>query len=150
MININKIAIAIIGILVVVGAVILLSTNANKGDTDQSTTAPATQTEATTPAETSANQDETLTDTMIDITATGYDPKTIIIKAGAKVVWTNNSGQVGNVSSVPHPTHSTYPPLNLGDFSDGATVSLVFDEPGAYEYHNHLNATQTGTVIVTQ
>lgn len=145
----NKIAIAIIGILVVVGAVILLSTNANKGGTDESTSAPATQTKTTTPVETSVNQDETLVDIIVNITATGYNPRNIIIKAGTKVTWINSSGQRGNVSSDPHPTHLSYPPLNLGDFSDGGAVSMIFDTPGTYGYHNHLNATQTGTVVVT-
>ncbi|MEX2007268.1 MAG: hypothetical protein WD992_00660, partial [Candidatus Levyibacteriota bacterium] len=70
--------------------------------------------------------------------------------AGATVIWTNSSGQVGNVSSNPHPTHSIYPALNLGNFGDGQGVSLVFDTVGTYGYHNHLDATKTGTVIVVE
>lgn len=144
MININKILIATLAVIVVLGAVFLLSNNANKSNTNQTTSTP-TQTETTTTTAPSADS----ADAAVTITASGYEPRTMSVKAGTKVVWTNSSGQIGNVSSVPHPTHSTYPPLNLGDFSDGETVSLVFNEPGTYGYHNHLNASQTGTVVVT-
>lgn|SRR3989344_993856 len=84
----------------------------------------------------------------VSLTAAGFNPQTLTITAGTQVVWTNTSGAVGNVSSAPHPAHTAYPPLNLGSFDGGATVSLVFDQPGTYKYHNHLNPTQTGSITV--
>ena len=73
---------------------------------------------------------------------------TFLVTAGTKVTWTNSSGSIANVSSDPHPIHTNYPPLNLGKFDDGGSVSLVFDKPGTYGYHNHLIPSQTGKVIV--
>jgi plastocyanin len=88
------------------------------------------------------------TENTVSLTENGYSPMTLKIKAGSKVTWTNNSGVMATVSSDPHPTHTDYPPLNLGKFEDGATLSLIFDKPGTYGYHNHLNSSQTGTIIV--
>lgn len=78
----------------------------------------------------------------------GFSPQTLTVQAGQKVTWTNNSGSTATVNSAVHPTHLVYPPLNLGDLPDGGTVSLIFNSPGTYSYHNHLNPSQYGTIIV--
>lgn len=108
----------------------------------KSTSAPKSEISQSTPAQTAGQAKE------IAVTKNGFDPDTVIIKAGTKVVWINQSGESATVNSAVHPTHLLYPPLNLGQFNDGSTVNLVFDKPGKYTYHNHLNPTQTGTVIV--
>jgi len=84
----------------------------------------------------------------VTVTDSGFEPQSITVKAGSKVVWTNGTQATANVSSAMHPTHELYPPLNLGDFDQGATVELVFDEPGEYKYHDHLNPSKFGTVVV--
>lgn len=85
---------------------------------------------------------------IVNLTSTGFSPATLTIKKGTTVKWVNNSGEEGNVSSDPHPIHTTYPPLNLGSFADGDSVSLTFDKAGTYRYHDHLSPQLTGTVIV--
>lgn len=82
------------------------------------------------------------------LAASGFAPQSLTVKTGTKVVWTNNSGVAAAINSANHPTHLVYSPLNLGNFGNGETLSLVFDQPGTYKYHNHLNASQTGVVIV--
>lgn len=82
------------------------------------------------------------------LTKEGFSPKSITVKTGTEVVWLNNSGETATVNSSAHPTHLDYAPLNLGDFENGESLSLIFDTPGTYKYHNHLNASQTGEVIV--
>lgn len=84
----------------------------------------------------------------VNATASGFEPKTVNVKVGSKVTWVNKSGGVADVSSAKHPTHLVYPPLNLGNFADGASVSLVFKDKGTFKYHNHLDASQTGEVVV--
>lgn len=84
----------------------------------------------------------------IQISSSGYSPATLTVAVGATVTWTNTGNTMANVSSDPHPQHTTYPPLNLGIIKPGASESLQFDTPGTYTFHNHLNATQTGTIIV--
>ena len=84
----------------------------------------------------------------VQITANGYLPMNLTIKAGTTVTWINSSGAVVTVNSDNHPTHLLYPPLNLWKVNGGGNVSLRFDTPGTYGYHNHLNPTQTGTITV--
>ncbi len=103
---------------------------------------PATVTPTRTISETTAQKNT------VTLTADGFKPASLTIKSGTKVTWTNKNGEMANVSSDPHPTHTNYPALNLGTFKDGGTLSLTFDKAGTYGYHNHLNAAQTGTIVV--
>lgn len=100
------------------------------------------------PSATSGN--ETMGEEEIEVTLTenGFQPKSITIGVGDKVVWENESGNNATVDSAQHPTHLTYPKLNLGGFQDGEELELVFDEPGTYSYHDHLNPERVGTVVV--
>ena len=82
------------------------------------------------------------------LTDAGFTPKEITVKIGTRTAWINNSGKAATVSSDPHPTHTNYSPLNLGEFADKSSVQLVFDKKGTYGYHNHYNASEKGTVIV--
>ncbi len=84
----------------------------------------------------------------ITVTSNGFEPQTITVKTKTQVIWTNNSGTDATVNSANHPTHQLYPPLNLGLFSNGSSVSLVFDKPGTYSYHDHLHPEKTGSIIV--
>lgn len=139
--NNNKLLLTGVAVVVVVLAgVALLSTKGNN------TTNPVTQNEEINTVPTAAQEQTTKTD--VAVTAQGFEPKTVTIKAGTKVVWTNNSGTTVTVTSALHPTHLLFPFLNLGEFSDGSTVEAVFDKPGTYQYHNHLDPSQTGTVMV--
>lgn len=106
---------------------------------------PTQETSQPTAGPTSATMEKEKT---VNVTADGFQPQTVTIKVGEKVVWVNKSGVESNVSSAVHPTHLVYPPLNLGSFADGASVSLVFDKAGTYKYHNHLNPSQFGSVVV--
>lgn len=76
----------------------------------------------------------------------GFVPRDITVKAGTRVIWVNKSGKAATVSSDDHPTHRLYPFLNLGEFANGASVQVVVDKPGKYSYHNHLNASEVGTI----
>ncbi len=84
----------------------------------------------------------------VTLTANGFSPTSLTIKAGQTVTWVNKSGEAATINSAPHPVHTSYPPLNLGNFPDGGTLSLTFDKPGTYGYHNHLNPSEQGTIIV--
>lgn len=84
----------------------------------------------------------------ITLTQLGFSPDTVTVKAGTKVVWVNDSGAQQNVSSDPHPSNTDYPALNLGNFMNGSSLSLVFAKSGVYKYHNHLNPSQKGVIIV--
>ncbi|MBI4089639.1 MAG: cupredoxin domain-containing protein [Candidatus Levybacteria bacterium] len=95
-------------------------------------------------------QTQSMTTATVTVGPAGFEPQSQTVKVGTKVVWTNKSGADDvTVNSDEHPTHLIYPPLNLGQFNDQSSVELVFDKEGAYNYHNHLNPSQKGTIIVT-
>lgn len=85
---------------------------------------------------------------VINLTANGFDPATITITKSTLIQWINKSGADATVSSNEHPTHQLYSPLNLGLFANESGVSLIFNTPGTYKYHDHLHPQRTGTVIV--
>lgn len=84
----------------------------------------------------------------ISISSTGFVPSSVSVKVGGTVTWNNLGTNISNVSSAPHPTHTDYPPLNLGDINPGASVSLTFPTAGTYYFHNHLDSSQFGSITV--
>lgn len=100
------------------------------------------------PTPTSAQTQTNENAQIITLSTNGFSPINLIVKTGVIVKWVNKSGAVAAVDSDPHPTHTSYPPMNFGPFSDGSSVELVFDKPGTYHYHNHLNPSQTGSITV--
>ncbi len=86
----------------------------------------------------------------VTLTKDGFEPKDIAVKEGDVVIWTNNSGKVASVNSTNQPDHQKFPFLNLGPFENGATLQTPFTKKGDFEYVNHLNPKDTGTVKVTQ
>lgn len=86
----------------------------------------------------------------VTLTKDGFEPKDIVVKKGDVVVWTNQSGKQSSVNSADQPDHQKYPFLNLGIFEDGQTLQTPFVETGKFEYVNHLNPKNTGTVTVTE
>ncbi len=87
-------------------------------------------------------------ETMVTLTTSGYSPASLTVKVGEEITFINKSGKSAAVNSDPHPVHSVYPPLNLGGFKDGETLTFTFDKAGTYGYHNHLNTAQRGTIVV--
>lgn len=137
----TKLLLAVVGFVVLAGAFLILNTNSqNRQTSDENTITP---TETTNVPQNGENETSTVT-----LTEEGFEPKTLTVKTGTKVVWINKSGMTATVDSAVHSTHLVYPRLNLGDFTSGESLELVFDEPGTYIYHNHLNASQNGIVIV--
>lgn len=131
-------------ILLVVGGGYFFLKNQSSDKTNKESIVESTQ---TSPAVAEEEKSMTEENTVI-VSPAGFMPKAVTVKVGTRVVWTNKSGEMTNVSSAMHPTHLVYPPLNLGDFEDGKSVSLVFAKPGTYKYHNHLNPSRFGTVVV--
>ncbi len=132
----NKILIIIIVLIVAFGAFTILGNN-------KSTPEPAS-TQNNTTVQTQP-QEEIVT---VNLEDEGFTPKEITVKTGTRVIWINKSAKAGTVSSDDHPTHRLYPFLNLGEFAPDSSVQVVFDNAGTYTYHNHYNATSTGTVTV--
>jgi plastocyanin len=76
----------------------------------------------------------------------GFSPEGITVEAGTKVTWTNNSGSDMWVASNPHPVHTDF--SSFDQKKAGDSYSFTFDKAGTYDYHNHLNSSDTGSVVV--
>lgn len=129
----NKILIAIVTLIVVFGAFTFLG-NKKAPMKSQQATPTATQTNSQV-----AN---------VILGDSGFVPKDITVKQSTTVIWINKSGKAATVNSNDHPTHSLYPFLNLGEFPNSSSLQVVFEKKGKYDYHNHLNASEVGTITV--
>lgn len=87
----------------------------------------------------------------------GFSPATVTIVQGTSVVFKNNSSKDLRVASDPHPLHNGYPTTGgcVGSTFDscqtippGSSWTFRFDIVGSWGYHNHLNPSQRGTVVV--
>lgn len=76
----------------------------------------------------------------------GFSPEGITVEAGTKVTWTNNSGSDMWVASNPHPVHTDF--SSFDQKKAGDSYSFTFEKAGTYDYHNHLNSSDTGSVVV--
>lgn len=87
----------------------------------------------------------------------GYLPDPLIVKKGTMVTFENATENPMWTASDQHPSHRLYPTRGgcLGSTFDacvgtppGGTWSFTFDIVGSWNYHNHLNPANGGTIIV--
>ena len=135
--------------ILVTGLLLLGAAGCNKQEatpaaTDTST-APETAVETTAPTQAAE------TGTQILVTDTGFEPKSVTIKVGESVTWTNNTSGTVRIASDPHPLHT-----GLAGFDDlsgaalGDTYTFTFTKAGTFGYHNHNSTSVKGTVTVTE
>ena len=130
----------------------VLSVNNTPSET---TTSPATTT--TTQGSSSAPMTAT-----VNYTANGFSPDPVTIRQGGTVTFVSKDGSPMWVASNAHPTHMQYDgtsrtehcPNTAGtafdQCSSGTSFSFVFKKVGSWNYHNHVNADDGGTIMVVQ
>jgi plastocyanin len=101
----------------------------------------------------------------VHLTASGFSPATVTVKAGDSVTFVNDTDGQMWVASAQHPTHTAYDGNNLSthcaadytgeapfdeceSVNKGGTYTFTFDKTGTWKYHNHANASTFGTVVV--
>jgi plastocyanin len=86
----------------------------------------------------------------VDYTDKGFSPKSITVKMGTTVTWTNKGKESMWVASAPHPAHTDLPGFDeLKGATSGGIYSYTFAKVGNWKYHNHLKPADTGVVVVT-
>jgi plastocyanin len=100
---------------------------------------------------------------IIKITTNGFEPKEVEITKGTKVTWVNEQPDPSWPASAVHPTHEVYPGSSIkkcgtpeqGKIFDacrglnkGESWSFVFNEIGEWYYHDHLNPSWKGEIVV--
>jgi len=94
------------------------------------------------------NQIPVVGNTIVEITDSGFNPQTIVIKKGSVVTWINRGDQTHTVASDPHPTHTDLPGLISNPMKKNQSFSFTFEDVGTFGYHCHLHLNEKGKVIV--
>ena len=147
-----------LGAVVIIGVIIFIVRGTD--------TAPSPETEGTTSVVSGAplpNPDQTLETAPREIAYTndGFLPRSLAVPAGSFVSFTNDSSRGVWIASDPHPVHTGYPGTDIKNCGSGTALfdtcrvlnpgeswTFVFAAAGAWGFHNHLQATETGTIIV--
>jgi len=79
----------------------------------------------------------------VSIQSFAFSPKTLTIKAGDTVTWTNMDSASHTVTSDPGSSE-----LGSGNLPNGQSYSHTFTQPGTYTYHCAIHPSMTATVIV--
>ncbi len=96
---------------------------------------------------------------LVSLGDSGFEPKEVTIKKGATVRFVNNSARDSWPASAIHPTHSIYPQKSASDclgssfdacrgLKPGEFWEFTFNVAGTWRFHDHLNASKTGSIIV--
>lgn len=134
-----------------------------KSDMNNSTTANPPSTISQQPSEavpsSSAMKNE------VTYTGNGFSPKSLTVKKGDTVTWLNKDSDQLWVASGVHPDHTLYDGTSRAQhcpntantafdqckgMPTGQSYSFTFNKVGTWEYHNHLNPSESGEVVVTE
>lgn len=139
---------AIVVVLVVVGVVFFMNNKADAPTDLQNQNTP-NPTPTPTPTPTPASAQPKTYD--ISMTDAAYAPNPLTIKKGDTVKFTNNGTKTNWPASAPHPTHTDYPEFDpKAGVAVGQSWSFTFTKTGTWRFHDHLNPTHFGSVIVTE
>jgi plastocyanin len=88
---------------------------------------------------------------VVHVTDEGFEPGRVEVAAGETLVFENADDEGHWPASDDHPTHEKYPAFDPKKPIDpGTSWSVTLDRPGEWKYHDHMNPTLTGEVIVTE
>ncbi len=100
---------------------------------------------------------------VVEITASGFSPKTIVINSGETVSFVNKDVQPHWPASNMHPVHNTYPGSGIekcqssernsifdacGELAPDEEFTFTFTEKGNWPFHDHLHPSLIGVVTV--
>lgn len=141
----------VIAIVILVGGYFLL-----RGAYQEAPLVPQASNQQTTPPP-PKTQSQAAEKKVVIYTDSGYSPSTITVKKGETITFKNQSSRSMWTASGVHPTHKLYPTTGgcIGSTFDACkgvqpsgSWSFKFDIVGTWKYHNHLNPSDTGTIVV--
>lgn len=151
--NRNPIVVIIVLVIVIAGGWYVLSkAPAEAPPAPVTEQAPAAATTATAPGVTVAYTDQ------------GFSPTSVTVPLGTTVTFVNQSAGNMWVASAMHPEHTVYSGTSLAQHCpdttnsafdecaavpSGGSYSFTFNKAGDWKYHNHINASDYGEVVVT-
>ena len=88
---------------------------------------------------------------VVTYTDNGFMPATITVKKGTAVTFRNESTGGMWTASATHPTHQLLPGFDQKkSVVKGGTYEYTFAKVGTWKYHNHVAASDFGSVTVTE
>ena len=88
---------------------------------------------------------------VVHVTEKGFEPESVKVRAGETVVFENMDDEGHWPASDSHPTHEEHPAFDpKKPVQPNTEWGFTFDEPGKYEYHDHMNPYLMGEVIVEE
>lgn len=144
----------IIGVVALVGIVVFFMNSDDETNQQNSSETSQQATDTSTDPDQPNSDTESPSDNQVSITYTddGFDPSEIgPVPVGTTVTFVNESnGEMWPASDV-HPTHEILSEFDAQEgIQPGGSYSYTFNEAGSWDFHDHLNSTQTGTVIVEE
>lgn len=85
----------------------------------------------------------------VTFSGSSFSPSSLEVKVGDTVTFVNNSSLGMWVASAPHPTHTDYPEFDAKQvYNPGEVYAFTFTKAGNWKFHNHLNPTYFGVIVV--
>ncbi|MBI2146737.1 hypothetical protein HYU22_05350 [Candidatus Woesearchaeota archaeon] len=99
----------------------------------------------------------------IEITSTGFTPKTLVINAGDSITFVNKDTAPHWPASNMHPVHNTYPGSSIDKcgtseentifdscrgLEQGEEFTFTFNAAGTWPFHDHLRVSRIGVITV--
>lgn len=142
----NKIGIAIIMVaLIAVGAVFAVKSN-HKATSPTTSTSVDSTTPSPSPSPSSSSSCPTAPANTLSYCNGSFN--TLTVASGATVTFKNDSNDVVQIDSDPHPAHTNNIELNIGILQPGQSKTAKLTTKGVWGIHNHLNPDQTGRITV--
>lgn len=137
--------------IVVVGALYFLMQGYSKPVDYSQNQAATTQTASPTSVvpTVATTSGETVSKAVVEHKNEAFVPKSITVKVGTTVTFINQENDPMWVASAVHPTHQELPGFDqLLSVGKGGSYSYTFTQKGSWKYHNHLQPSHTGVVVV--
>jgi amicyanin len=141
----------IIGVIVVITvavvAVVLTSGKTEApSDTTNSSTSSSSSSDTPSQSEDNSSVKDAVATNKVDIVDYAYSPKTITVKAGTTVTWTNQDSVKHDITS---DTESADAPKSEL-LAKGESYSFTFTKPGTYTVHCTPHPYMHGIIVVTE
>jgi plastocyanin len=131
----------------VIGAVVIVLALAGLAAFALSNQKQPTDTEQPTTTADTAATGETATITYTD---NGFEPSSTSVKKSTAITVKNASSRDIQLSSADHPSHTKQAELNMAVLAPGESGTITVTHVGTWGYHDHLDDSKTGVIVVEE
>ena len=82
-----------------------------------------------------------------------FSPDCVLVSSGGKIAWINNDvDKEIQIGANPHPVHNGNKEVSDGSYvlklGSGEEKTVIMNKIGDFGYHDHINSSTNGTIIV--